>query len=305
MIYTFTLNPAVDYFLTINGDLMIDEVNRGTDEFFKAGGKGLNVSKVLSLLRIPSKAVALLGGFTGNYITDQFVGNPYVEIVPVRVSGANRINLKAHYDHKALCINGQGPTADEVAKQQLLGIVKAVKEEDTVVISGSMMSGLDEEFLILMADITHEKGAALVIDMEKITPEVLRRCRPSLIKPNLYELQLLMQDMSITKETAPEALTKLRSEGVETILLSLGKDGALLADKDGFLYLTQPATPLVNKVGAGDAMLAAFLGKRTQGADREESLRYGGAAGNAVASQLEDITAETIDHFLPLMGTRK
>ena len=68
MIYTFTLNPAIDYFLTIRNDLMVDEVNRGSDAIYKAGGKGLNVSKILSLLDIPSKAVALLGGFTGDFI---------------------------------------------------------------------------------------------------------------------------------------------------------------------------------------------------------------------------------------------
>lgn len=305
MIYTFTLNPAVDYFLSIQNELMVDEVNRGTDAIFKAGGKGLNVSRVLSLLNIRSKAVVLLGGFTGDFIRKETEKDKNIEIIDVEVDGVNRINMKAHYNKKALCINGDGPLADDKTKETLLKIADGLSEEDVAVISGSMMKGFDENDLILLCDHVHETGAKLVIDMEKITPETLKRCRPMLIKPNLYELGLLTGNPDMNIDQAKKALKSLHEEGIEKILLSLGKDGALLSDEDGFLYLIQPDTVLVNKVGAGDAMLAAFLGKLIETGDREIALRYGGAAGNATASQLEDITAETIEKFLPLMSTRK
>ena len=100
MIYTLTLNPAIDYFLTINDQLMVDEVNRGSNAIFKAGGKGLNVSKILSLLNIKSKAVVLLGGFTGDFIRSEFEKDENIEILTVKVDGVNRINMKAHYDNK-------------------------------------------------------------------------------------------------------------------------------------------------------------------------------------------------------------
>lgn len=305
MIYTFTLNPAVDYFLSIQNELMIDEVNRGTNAIFKAGGKGLNVSKILSLLNIRSKAVVLLGGFTGEFIRSEFEKDNNIEVISVEVDGTNRINMKAHYDHKALCINGDGPVADEKVKAKLYEIIEKITKDDVAVISGSMMNGLDENDLIRMSDAIHAKGAKLVIDMEKITPDTLKRCKPFLIKPNLYELQLLLNDETINVDNAKEALKKLHEEGIEKVLLSLGKDGALLSDEEGFLHLEQPNTILVNKVGAGDAMLAAFLGKLIETGDRALALRYGGAAGNATASQLEDITADTIEGFLPLMGVRK
>ena len=119
MIYTLTLNPAIDYFLTINDQLMVDEVNRGSNAIFKAGGKGLNVSKILSLLNIKSKAIVLLGGFTGDFIRSEFEKDENIEILTVKVDGVNRINMKAHYDKKALCINGDGPLADDKAKKAL------------------------------------------------------------------------------------------------------------------------------------------------------------------------------------------
>ena len=137
------------------------------------------------------------------------------------------------------------------------------------------------------------------------SPETLKRCKPYLIKPNLYELQILLNDKGITKENAKEAIARLRQEGVEKVLLSLGKDGALLGDEEGFLYLVQPNTVLVNKVGAGDAMLAAFLGKLTETGDRELALRYGGAAGNAVASRLEDIDGGLIEEYLNRMSVKE
>ena len=192
MIYTVTLNPAIDYFITLRDELMVDEVNRGTGELFKAGGKGLNVSKILSVLGVPSRAVALLGGFTGEFIKDAFSADPNIEIVPVRIEGNNRINLKAMYDHKALCINGTGPSVGEEDRKSILELFASLCAEDTVVISGSMMPGLDEQFITEMSGIIHGRGARLVIDMEKICPETLIRCRPELIKPNLYELGLIL-----------------------------------------------------------------------------------------------------------------
>ena len=304
MIYTFTLNPAIDYFLTIRNDLMVDEVNRGSDAIYKAGGKGLNVSKILSLLDIPSKAVALLGGFTGDFIRKETEKNENIEVIAVEVDGVNRINLKAHYDQKALCINAEGPTVSQKNIEELYRIASELNDEDIAMLNGSMMKGLDDDFLIAFSDRVHDSGAKLVIDMESLTPELLKRCRPDLIKPNLYELRLLMNDPSITKDNAEEALAKLRKEGISMILLSLGKDGALLADKEGFLYLTHPDNILVNKVGAGDAMLAGFIGRYSETKDRETALVYAGACGNAVASRLEDITKETIEEFLPLMSVR-
>ncbi len=304
MIYTFTLNPSVDCYLTIDREPMADEVNRGKNAIYKAGGKGLNVSKVLSVLGIPSKAVVLLGGFTGDFIRSECEKDKNIGLIPIQVNGTSRINMKAHYGNRALCINGDGPMVDEESKKKLFEVLDGIREGDTAVISGSMMPGFGEEDLIKMADGIHEKGAKLVIDMEKVSLDVLKRCRPDLIKPNLYELQLLMKDPSIEKENAESVLRKLRKEGIGSVLLSLGRDGAILADEGGFLHLDQPDDDLVNKVGAGDAMLAGFLGILEKTKDRELALRYAGAAGNATASQMDDITKETILKFLPEMKIR-
>lgn len=297
MIYTITLNPAVDYFISLPSKLVKNEVNRGTDEIYKAGGKGLNVSRVLSLYSIPSKAVCLLGGFTGNYIRDSYDTDPLISVVPVWIQGTNRINVKAGHGKEALVINGTGPKADAKALHDLLQEIRKVCAEDLVILSGSMMRGIDEAFIIRFCQIVHEQKASLVMDMELKDDSLLKQCRPDLIKPNLYELRMLMKDEGITKENLGEKVQPLLNDGIGEILVSLGKDGAALINKDSTLIMDQPHTVLVNKVGAGDAMLASYVGKRSQGCSRKEALIYAGAAGNATASKIENISLQDIKAY--------
>ena len=305
MIYTITLNPAIDYFITLNETLLVDEVNRGSHEIYKAGGKGLNVSKILSVMNIPSKAIAVLGGFTGQYIQDSFAKDTNIEMIPIQVDGMNRINMKANYGKKALCINGSGPVANDCTVQLLLDEIAKINADDIVIISGSVMHGFPNDFVTVLAQAVHQRNAKVVVDMEQITMEQLKECRPYLIKPNLYEFQLLFENAEINESNIDEYLRKANSLGIENILVSLGKDGAALSNAQGIFKLDQPHTVLVNKVGAGDAMLASFIGKLSQGYSSEEALQWGGAAGNATASKIEDITMHDIEGYLPQMKVSK
>ena len=305
MIYTITLNPAIDYFITLDETLLVDEVNRGSHEIYKAGGKGLNVSKILSVMNIPSKAIAVLGGFTGQYIQDSFEEDPNIEMIPIPVDGMNRINMKANYGKKALCVNGSGPVANDCTVQLLLDEIAKINADDIVIISGSVMHGFPDDFVTALAQAVHQRNAKVVIDMEQITMEQLKECRPYLIKPNLYEFQLLFENDEINESNIDEYLKKANEIGIENILVSLGKDGAVLSNAHGIFRLDQPRTVLVNKVGAGDAMLASFIGKLSQGYSSEEALQWGGAAGNATASKIEDITMRDIEGYLPQMKVSK
>lgn len=298
MIYTLTMNPSIDYFVTLSDHLLIDEVNRTIDENFKAGGKGLNVSTVLSLLDVSSIAIALLGGFTGEYIKQSFLNTQYIHLEPIEVEGTNRINLKAHYNHSALCINGKGPLIDENTKHELLKKISKITKNDWFIISGSFPEGSDVEFLIEISQLVHSKEANLVIDMEKITQDTLQKCKPTLIKPNLYEFGLIMNNPNISLLYIKDEMKKLNTLGVKQVLVSLGEDGALLLDNNQFYRLEQEKINAVNKVGSGDAMLATYLAKMISTNDICTSLRWAGAAGIAVASTLENINFENIQQQL-------
>lgn len=297
MIYTITLNPSIDYFITISGELMDTEVNRSDSEQFKAAGKGLNVSLVLNELCIPSTAIAVLGGFTGRFIAERIRREPYIHLAEVPINGNNRINVKIHNDDKTICINGNGPCADEQTKSVLFEKLAAVQQDDIVLLSGSTAQNITEDWIQAIAQAVHEKGAKLIVDMEAIRLDQLADYRPYLIKPNLYELSLLLNE-EVKPSTLMEQLNRVLTYGVENILLSLGKEGALFVSKETAYRLTHPAIHAVNKVGSGDAMLAAFIGKLSQNGDLMEALRWGGAGGMAAASTFAKVQIETMRKYV-------
>ncbi|NCB33902.1 MAG: hypothetical protein EOM64_08500 [Erysipelotrichia bacterium] len=299
MIITVTLNPCIDYYIHIDSPLMTEEVNRGSGEQFKAAGKGLNVSRMLSILSMPSTAVAVLGGFTGKYIEQSFTGNPLIALTPVKVEGINRVNIKAWTDEKkAFCINGEGPEADNVTKSIVLSQLHRTMPHDWVLLCGARMKGFDDEFLIETAETVHAHGGNVVIDMEFSDPELLKKCCPELIKPNLYEFNKLLNHDDITADQLEKYLDEARALSKYS-LISCGKEGAVLVTPDHSLWMDQPHNECINKAGAGDAMLAAFIGSIAKNRSLKESLQWAGAAGNAAASTVGQVTEELIESFLP------
>ncbi|MFQ8581455.1 MAG: PfkB family carbohydrate kinase [Holdemania massiliensis] len=122
-------------------------------------------------------------------------------------------------------------------------------------------AGAERNFLIRLSDCVHAHSAKLVIDMETLTPALIQRCRPVLIKPNFYEFKRLIHQPELTLSELTEAADRLLESGAENILISLGAEGAYLAGSEGGYRLFQQPIEAVNQVGSGDAMLAAFVGK--------------------------------------------
>lgn len=300
MIYTITLNPCIDYFITVDGEMMDTEVNRASSEVLKAAGKGINVSKILNELGINSISIALLGGFTGKYIEDKISEYKYIKMIPVAVEGNNRINVKIHNDDKTLCVNGNGPVASKSTIEHLKHLLGDTSVNDYVLICGSMMKGIcvnDIENLVKLCQINHAK---VVLDMEILTLDDYAKLKPYLIKPNLYELsKIFNEDISI--DNVDNYLDLLINLGIENILLSLGKDGAIFYSKNTKLRLTHPLVNAINKVGSGDAMLAAFIGKISENSNVNEALKWAGSAGLTTVTTLEDISKEDIISNLKLM----
>jgi len=305
MIYTITLNPSIDCYLKIEQPLMLDEVNRADEEIFKIGGKGINVSLDLSMLKIQSTAIVLLGGFTGEYISQCLARNEYIQVKRIPIDGRNRINVKIHQDHKAICVNGKGPEGNPEVQQEIMNALSSLTGNDWVMICGSSIQGFEEGFLQKIADMAHAHGAKLIMDMENLTVQQLEDYHPYLIKPNLYELQLMLGSTKISADSVAGILQGRESLGADNLLVSMGAQGAILAAKDGIYQLIQPNDVAVNKVGAGDAMLAAYIGKLSCGCSESEALRWAGAAGNAVASTLEDIDIQMIESYLARMSVRR
>ena len=290
MIYTITLNPAIDHYMLVDKQLINDEVNRAKKDYFKAGGKGLNASRILEMWNIENTAIALVGGFTGSYIKEEFSNKELVHFIGIALEGNTRINSKIYSPVQTICINGNGPIATEKTKKEIISSLKDITNKDVVMICGSACNGLDHSFLEELCDYIHKKGTYLVIDMESLNIEKIQKFKPDLIKPNQYELNLMFKDDHPLETQA----NTLLENGLSSVLVSLGKDGAYYSNKNDIYKVSQPEINAINKVGCGDAMLGTFVGILDKTKNIELALKYSVAAGCATASSLEDITQDKI-----------
>ena len=185
MIYTVTLNPSIDYIVRLD-QVQVGSVNRMDSDDKFAGGKGINVSRVLKRLDIPNTATGFIGGFTGKFITDT-LADEEIETRFVQVAEDTRINVKIKAD-KETEINGMGPTVEPTQLEELNAILSSLTADDTVVFAGSSAKNLGNVIYKDLIALTRKTGAQVVCDFEGQTLIDSLAYQPLLVKPNNHEL---------------------------------------------------------------------------------------------------------------------
>jgi 1-phosphofructokinase len=295
MIYTLTLNPSIDYFVTVE-ELTMGETNRMEQESKAPGGKGINVSRVLTSLGIDNTALGFLGGFTGQYILDE-LRKESINTDFIKVNGDTRINIKLRGPEETE-INGIGP---EITEEALIGLkaqLDRLIEGDVLVLAGSIPAAMSSSFYEQAIGQVQNKGVKIVVDTTKEKLLDVLKYRPFLIKPNHHELGELFDVSITTKEEAVTYGQKLAEMGAENVIVSMGGKGTLLFTKETAQFAPIPQGKLVNSVGAGDSVVAGFLAAYQQTGDPLNSFRYGAAAGSATAYSSGFCTKETIEKLL-------
>ncbi len=294
MIYTITLNPALDYVMQLSAPLEIGETNRAAGLPLQCGGKGINVSLVLKELDVPSVALGFAAGQTGEWLTAMLAEKGLKQDMIQLTHGQTRINVKLKGTQETE-INGVGPEISQQALEQLAQKLEALKAGDVLVLAGSIPAGMPTDiYCRLMAPLT-VRGVDCVVDTTGQALLDTLNCHPLLIKPNKSELAELcghpLQDDAVIVDAAAE----LQKRGARNVLVSLGADGALLLDETGNVHRT-PAVggKPVNTVGAGDSMVAGFLAALYNGESYDMALRLGSAAGGATACSAELAKREEI-----------
>lgn len=281
MVYTVTFNPAIDYVIHIK-QLQSGCVNRSISEDIQFGGKGINVSIVLSELGIKSKALGFIAGFTGEAIEkglrDKGIKTDFVRLT----DGFTRINVKIKSDEETE-LNGQGPKIPDNAMNLLYEKLNKAKDGDTVVLAGSIPNTLPNDiYENLMARLS-TKNIKIVVDATKDLLLNSLKYHPFLIKPNNYELGEIF---GVELNNIDEVITyarKLREKGAVNVLVSMAGDGAVLVDEYGKVHTQNACSGIVkNSVGAGDSMVAGFIAGLNSG-DYEYALKLGTATGGATA----------------------
>ena len=281
MIYTVTFNPAVDYVVHTD-EISVGGVNRSKSEKIYFGGKGINVSMVLSELGVKSKALGFVAGFTGDAI-EKGVAEKGVETDFVHLeNGFSRINVKIKSE-KETELNGQGPAIDDKALNALFEKLDKLSDGDTLVLAGSIPSSMPADIYEKILERLKNKNIKAVVDATKDLLLNVLKYKPFLIKPNNHELGEMFGVTLKTNEEIVEYAQKLKDMGARNVLVSMAGDGALLLDENGKTHVCGVCKGTVkNSVGAGDSMVAGFVAGSEQ-VDYEYALKLGTAAGGATA----------------------
>lgn len=283
MIITVTLNPAVDKTVEI-GYFEVGKLNRISSVRLDAGGKGINVSKVIMSLGGNSIATGILGGSTGSFIK-QYLDNYEIENDFLRINTDTRTNLKVIDSIKKTTtdINEPGP---KITNEDLDVLAKKVLSyicNDTVlVLSGSVPANVDKAIYAKWITAAKAIGAKTILDADG---ELLKngiQAGPTIVKPNIHELEMLFGVEIDGMQSADKyARSLIEQNRIEVVAVSMGDKGALFLNKEHSIFAHGIKTEVKSTVGAGDAMVAALAFCTDRGCDFEKSIRLATAAATA------------------------
>lgn len=285
MIYTITLNTALDRTIIVNS-ICQDDCNRIEDERVYAGGKGVDVSKVLTSLGVPNKALGFVGGFAGEELEGLMI-NQGIACDFVRISGKTRTNIIINEINSGsqTLFNARGP---EIKPYELMQMIRKVEELDKpeyVIISGSLPPGVNPEIYRKIIEIVKGKGARVVLDTDGEALKIGMLGRPDFIKPNIHELSRLVGVSFESRDDIVAAARQVREQGIETVLVSMGGDGMLLVNEDTQCHASPPKVEAINTIGAGDSAVAGFIYGLVSGKALPQALACAVAAGTATISR--------------------
>ena len=299
MIYTITLNPALDYTIDIK-KLILNKINTSENEYILPGGKGINVSIILKRLEIESIALGFISGFTGREIK-RLVENENVKTDFINIEkGSSRINVKILEENNETAINTTGPLVHNQDIENLYKKLDILTKNDILVLSGSIPKGISEDIYEAICARVQEKKVKIVVDATKDLLLKTLKYKPFLIKPNHHELGEIFNLKITNKEQALEYAQKLRQKGAKNVLVSMGRNGSVLLDENGKTYKKDiiKKKNAINTVGAGDSMVAGFLAGYLKYQNYEEALNLAISSATATVNSVYLGTKdEIIEYF--------
>lgn len=282
MVYTVTFNPALDYVVRMD-DFRTGETNRTESDEVQWGGKGINVSTVLSNLGVENVALGFLAGFTGQAL-DEGLKKIGIRTDFIRLSqGLTRINVKIKTGQETE-INGVGPVIPAAALEELFAKLDRLQAGDVLVLAGSIPASLPDDVYQRILARLEGRDILTVVDATRELLCAVLPYRPFLIKPNAAELGEIFGKTLATDAEIEACARKLQERGARNVLVSMAGNGSLLLDETGMVHrLGVPQGRVVNSVGAGDSMVAGFLAGWLEHRDYATAHKLGAATGSATA----------------------
>jgi len=259
MIYTLTLNPAIDKTVKVDR-FQIGTLNRIRDSRKDASGKGINVSKVVHSLGGNSMALGFLGGENGLFIKKKLKERG-IKTNFITIKGETRMNIKVFdkFTKKITELNESGPLIREKELETLKRILKdLIQNDDLLVISGSTPRNLAPDIYRNLMDLLPKDVKVLVDTDGKLLEESIKS-KPYLIKPNIFELERVIGKELNNTEDIKKGIKKVLKNGSKAVLLTMGSKGAYYVEKDTAYFIGTLDINVKSTTGAGDAMLGGFV----------------------------------------------
>lgn len=281
MIYTVTLNPALDRAILVE-ELKEDDTTRIVNETYYAAGKGIDVSRVIRELGGQSVALGLVGGYDGLHLEGLLI-NAGVMTNFTRISQETRTNiiLKEKGTGRQFVISATGPEVNATEIGQFYQHVLDAQSMDYLIMSGSLPRGVSPNLYGQLILAGKKKGAFIFLDSDGEALKESIAYQPTGIKPNIHELSRLVGRDLKDEFDIIKACEEIHQKGVEYVLASRGKEGLILSSNVQKIKAVAPPVKIESTVGAGDSTVAGFILAYSQGKDLPECVRFACAAGTA------------------------
>lgn len=297
MILTVTMNPSIDVSYPLE-ELNIDTVNRIEKVSKTAGGKGLNVSRVLSQLNAPLTATGVVGGKFGDYLTEQLDKDGIPHSFS-KIEGETRSCIAILHEGKQTEILESGPEVTAEEQEAFVAhFEELMADTDFITISGSLPKGINHDFYSLLIDKATEADVKVLLDTSGATlkASLENTHKPFLIKPNETEIADLLGKEIHSNDELVEALEDKEFDGIEWIVVTLGADGAIVKHQKNYYRVDIPTIKVVNPVGSGDSTIAGLAYALSEGKSPEDVIKSGMVTG--MLNTLEEKTGFiNVDNF--------
>lgn len=287
MIYTITLNPALDHYLEVD-EFFIDDANRVRAECLYAGGKGIDVSRAIKRLGGDSMALGFIGGHNGQIMVDLLKREGVTTyFTPIAQETRRDIIVSAGRNGAQTLLHARGPVIMAEEWRCFLAHLRVLDLRDAyVALGGSLPRGVPVDAYRQIITLVQNRGARAILDADGPPLKAGLKAKPFAVKPNVHELRRAVGKPLRSDAELRAAAVALHRNGVPVVLVSLGAKGLLVADgtdrrMPDIWRATPPAVRVRSRVGAGDSTVAGFVVAQASGKSLEDCVRYATAAGTA------------------------
>lgn len=282
MIYTITLNPALDHFLDVD-EIRVNDANRVKAESLYAGGKGIDVSRAISHLGGDTIALGFIGGHNGQIMVDLLKREGVsCYFTPIAEETRRNVIVTTRIRRSQTMLNARGPLVTGQEWRAFLRHLTLLDLTDGyVVMSGSLPRGIPVDAYAQIIRMVRSRGGRAVLDSDGPAFKMGLKARPFAIKPNVKELGRLIGRPTKGEAALLRHASDLSPGSVEIVLVSRGRAGLLAVKGSERWRAVPPGVTVRSTVGAGDSAVAGFVYSYASGKGLEESVRYATAAGTA------------------------